>query len=786
MGIPKYHKWLTERYPNAFAEGHHETADHVYIDINANLHDCMRWAANEDAFFTHLFTKLDGLFRVVVPTKSVYLAVDGPASCAKCLTQRQRRREHLSKDSKSSKRNKGGKCGKGQGEGMSNNMLTPGVPFMMRVTTALEYYVATRLSSGPLSRCGSATVSGAHAVGEGEHKIVSQMLRNAGALGDSTGAGESHVIFSGDADIFLLSLVQSACHRVRVVSERPAEPDYSGKRKRPGFIMQIWNAEILARYIGSELKKSPNANCCPADEAALRRDFAFVSLLAGNDYLPELKCGKDPQRIWDQYLQLRRTKYPSEPLILATLTPEGLPDSHLDGGWAHANGESGSAFAAEPYEQYSYHQAMLMQLMKAASSGNSGNLDNEDVASGVRRYLEGLLWILEMYHHGYCGDFYFTMKKAWHKYANASLISQLMQQLESGEGEPIVPPRTGATPMRPLSCALCVLPVPHAKKYLCSEAPELQPMLTAEHPLLGGVNSIELSVDLANCKAQVTRLQQEMMALRAQGLDDRAVKAELTRQSQLMGSLKAGGNDIDIVQLEEVDAEVTERCESFACAAGLEFATDTTLARDPSAEPFALEPPARGMRAFQCKGLQYLQGEWPVAEEIAPATRSSWPSSPKTLPPASRPMKRPAPSAKATMDDAWEEDDSAVVIEGESAGESVQKNVATARKRAAPEPDDHDEYVEIEEKDLWAGSGEEEVLGEFFVPEPGAQVEAYWPGDDTWLPATVTQVLGSGQIKISWVSDSSSSSVPADYIQDPSTGFIATVPKPSKRQRTCL
>merc|ERR1712032_732511 len=79
-----------------------------------------------------------------------------------------------------------------------------------------------------------------------------------------------------------------------------------------------------------------------------------------------------------------------------------------------------------------------------------------------------------------------------------------------------------------------------------------------------------------------------------------------------------------------------------------------------------------------------------------------------------------------------------------------------------------------------------EVLGEFFVPEPGAQVEAYWPGDDTWLPATVTQVLGSGQIKISWASDSSSSSVPADYIQDPSTGFIATVPKPSKRQRTCL
>mmetsp|Transcript_167402 Transcript_167402/g.321522 ORF Transcript_167402/g.321522 Transcript_167402/m.321522 type:complete len:107 (+) Transcript_167402:1-321(+) len=104
MGIPKYHKWLTERYPKAFAEAHNEAGDHVYVDVNAQLHDVMRHATSYDGFYQHLFRKLDSLFRVVAPSKSVFLAVDGPASCAKCLTQRQRRRAHAQKDKKRQER----------------------------------------------------------------------------------------------------------------------------------------------------------------------------------------------------------------------------------------------------------------------------------------------------------------------------------------------------------------------------------------------------------------------------------------------------------------------------------------------------------------------------------------------------------------------------------------------------------------------------------------------------------------------------------------------------------
>mmetsp|Transcript_63983 Transcript_63983/g.187178 ORF Transcript_63983/g.187178 Transcript_63983/m.187178 type:complete len:741 (+) Transcript_63983:82-2304(+) len=739
MGIPKYHKWLTERYPNAFAEAHAEKADHVYVDINAQLHDCMRHAANEDAFFAHLFTKLDGLFRTVVPVKSIFLAIDGPASCAKCLTQRQRRREHAQKDAKQGSRGskgKGKKGGKfGGAQEMSNNMLTPGVPFMTKLTSALEYYVAGRMAAGqPFARCASCTVSGAHAVGEGEHKIVSQMLRLAGA--SEGAAAESHVIFSGDADIFLLSLVQSACRRVRVVSERPTD----GGQKRPrGMMLQIWNAEVLARYLHQELA-TPGTTRAASDEAAVRRDFAFVSLLAGNDYLPEMKCSLTPQRLWEQYIALRRAKFPSKSIIAASLTAEGLPLSHSEGGWALEVGEVGTAFAAEPYEHFSFFKPFLLEFMRKAAPGSPAASDLAGKpAEGVEKYLQGLLWILEMYHHGYCGDFYFGFEKSLHRFANASLIVQWLSKSRSG---PLAPPRSADPPMRPLSCALCILPVQHAEKFLCPSMPSLRPMFTAEHPLLGSVNSIERSDEMKEYKAKVSALQQEMMALRAQGRDDTQVKAQLTHFSQKIQAAKGAVSDIDVVPLREVDAEVAERCAGRG-APTLDFASDVTLARGPGGEPFSLPPPVQRMGPARCNGLLYVTGEWPQLEgELQVATLGDEGGDPTAV------------------------DEEADAAEEFEAGDAEQEE-DTACGDAA------------QDEDLAVAEAEEQPAMEDTFVE-GDAVEAYWPEDDVWMPATIVTVGIDGSMTIAWDEDGSHSDVPADYVRDPEANLEAP---PAKRAR---
>jgi len=47
----------------------------------------------------------------------------------------------------------------------------------------------------------------------------------------------------------------------------------------------------------------------------------------------------------------------------------------------------------------------------------------------------------------------------------------------------------------------------------------------------------------------------------------------------------------------------------------------------------------------------------------------------------------------------------------------------------------------------------------------GEACEGYWPDDDTWLGATVSEVYEDGSYRITWSQDSSESDVPADYVR---------------------
>ena len=51
--------------------------------------------------------------------------------------------------------------------------------------------------------------------------------------------------------------------------------------------------------------------------------------------------------------------------------------------------------------------------------------------------------------------------------------------------------------------------------------------------------------------------------------------------------------------------------------------------------------------------------------------------------------------------------------------------------------------------------------------EPGDICEGYWPDDDTWLAASVSEVYTDGSFRIVWESDSCESDVPMDYLRWP-------------------
>ena len=191
MGIPKYRRWLEERFPSAFSTCGSMSADHVYVDLNSLMHEVGRLAANPADFLQRLRHKLDQLFTAVRPVQSVCIAVDGPAAWAKVTEQRKRRRHTVRSDGKASSGNRG-RSGRGRGRtrqqrgrhpqganAFSRNLLTPGLPFMDELTAALERWCSEWMAPrGCLAECSASIVSGSSVVGEGEHKMLVRTIRD--------------------------------------------------------------------------------------------------------------------------------------------------------------------------------------------------------------------------------------------------------------------------------------------------------------------------------------------------------------------------------------------------------------------------------------------------------------------------------------------------------------------------------------------------------------------------------------------------------------------------------
>ena len=113
MGVPKFYRWLSERYPriNQLLD---ENAldidlqiDHLYFDMNGIIHHCTHSSTtnnnqnnenillllpSDEEILRNIEIYLDRCIKKVIkPRKSIYFAVDGVAPRAKLNQQRGRR-----------------------------------------------------------------------------------------------------------------------------------------------------------------------------------------------------------------------------------------------------------------------------------------------------------------------------------------------------------------------------------------------------------------------------------------------------------------------------------------------------------------------------------------------------------------------------------------------------------------------------------------------------------------------------------------------------------------------
>ena len=143
MGIPKFFKWLTRRYPmilhNLVALEECPPSDNLYMDLNSIIHNEIHGNDSQrherisklqdfDEVWASIMRAIDEIVHTVKPTKVILLAIDGVAPRAK-MNQQRARRFRSAKDSASLKEQMEAQ-GKEVPDLFDSNQISPGTKFM--------------------------------------------------------------------------------------------------------------------------------------------------------------------------------------------------------------------------------------------------------------------------------------------------------------------------------------------------------------------------------------------------------------------------------------------------------------------------------------------------------------------------------------------------------------------------------------------------------------------------------------------------------------------------------
>ena len=300
MGVPKFFRWLAERYPllqQQCAGSALPDIDNLYLDMNGVIHNCSHGAGtdvntrmSEDEMMSKVFAYLDHLFRMTRPNKLLYMAIDGVAPRAKMNQQRSRRFRSAQEAERAREEARAKGEPEPEGEPFDSNCITPGTEFMQRLTEHLKFYVRKKQTEDPLWAKVTVILSGHEVRGEGEHKIM-EHIRWARTQPGWT-PNQTHCLYGLDADLIMLALVT---HEPHFCLLREVVKFGGGEKGQPsreilsnpsddGFI--LLHIGLLREYLDLEFREK-NLPFGYNLERVID-DFILLCMMVGNDFLPAL------------------------------------------------------------------------------------------------------------------------------------------------------------------------------------------------------------------------------------------------------------------------------------------------------------------------------------------------------------------------------------------------------------------------------------------------------------------------------------------------------------------
>ncbi|KAL2269736.1 hypothetical protein VTJ83DRAFT_1920 [Remersonia thermophila] len=299
MGVPKFFRWLSERYPaisQLIAENRIPEFDCLYLDMNGIIHNCthkdtddVHFRLSEEEMFIAIFNYIEHLFSKIKPKKLFFMAIDGVAPRAKMNQQRARRfRTALDAEKAREKAIREGKELPKE-EPFDSNCITPGTEFMAKLSLQLKYFINKKVSEDRDWQIPEIVLSGHEVPGEGEHKIM-EYIRNARAQPDYS-PNVRHCLYGLDADLIMLGLLSHDPHfcllREEVTFGRQSKHKSKELEHQNFYLLHLC---IVREYLELEFQELKAEGAMPFrfDMERVIDDFILMAFFVGNDFLPNL------------------------------------------------------------------------------------------------------------------------------------------------------------------------------------------------------------------------------------------------------------------------------------------------------------------------------------------------------------------------------------------------------------------------------------------------------------------------------------------------------------------
>uniref|UniRef100_A0A8B9PWH9 5'-3' exoribonuclease 1 n=1 Tax=Apteryx owenii TaxID=8824 RepID=A0A8B9PWH9_APTOW len=297
MGVPKFYRWISERYPclsQVLKEHQIPEFDNLYLDMNGIIHQCshpndddVHFRISEDKIFADIFHYLEVLFRIIKPRKVFFMAVDGVAPRAKMNQQRGRRfRSAKDAEDKIKKALEKGETLPTEAR-FDSNCITPGTEFMARLHEHLKYFVNMKISTDKSWQRVTVYLSGHETPGEGEHKIM-EFIRSEKAKPHHD-PNTRHCLYGLDADLIMLGLASHEAHFALLREE----VRFGGKKSQRACAPEettfhLLHLSLMREYIDYEFSPVKDKISFEYDIERIIDDWILMGFLVGNDFIPHL------------------------------------------------------------------------------------------------------------------------------------------------------------------------------------------------------------------------------------------------------------------------------------------------------------------------------------------------------------------------------------------------------------------------------------------------------------------------------------------------------------------